>query len=95
MLFRSLVHRDIKPQNVLISLGLASVASRHVYLTDFGLMKEKEAGREVTTEGQFVGTIDSWRPSRWRVVPSTAAPTSTHSGACFTSALPEPFPSYE
>ena len=61
---QGLVHRDIKPQNVLISLGLASVASRHVYLTDFGLMKEKEAGREVTTEGQFVGTIDYVAPEQ-------------------------------
>jgi serine/threonine protein kinase len=90
---QGLVHRDIKPQNVLISMGPASVASRHVYLTDFGLMKEKEAGREVTAEGQFVGTIDYVAPSRWRVVLSTVAPTSTRLVACCTSALPEPFPS--
>ena len=45
-----LVHRDVKPANVLIENG-----TRHVFLTDFGLAKTS-ASTGFTRTGSFVGT---------------------------------------
>ncbi len=46
---QSIVHRDIKPQNLLLS------ASNVVKLTDFGLARSHES-RDITVTGFFVGT---------------------------------------
>jgi len=44
------VHRDLKPQNILID------RSDHVYVSDFGLAKSLEGDLSMTRTGQFLGT---------------------------------------
>lgn len=51
-----LVHRDIKPGNILISRSGASEFREHAYLTDFGVSKYTGSESDFTRTGQFVGT---------------------------------------
>jgi serine/threonine-protein kinase len=50
-----IVHRDVKPANVLIDPGA------QVYLGDFGLARDPE-GEALTAPGQVLGTIDYMAP---------------------------------
>jgi serine/threonine protein kinase len=54
---RGLVHRDVKPGNVLVT------ESDHVYLTDFGLTKRADA-KGMTQTGMIVGTVDYIAPEQ-------------------------------
>ena len=58
---RGLVHRDIKPGNVMIE---RREEGEHVYLTDFGLARHVEATSGVTATGAFVGTLDYVAPEQ-------------------------------
>ena len=59
---RGLVHRDVKPANVLIATS-ADEGDEHVYLTDFGIAQRTES-RGMTRTGVLVGTIDYMAPER-------------------------------
>src|SRR5687767_7688451 len=53
-----LVHRDVKPANVLLS-------KEHAYLADFGLSQAMGTDARLTTTGQWIGTVDFMAPEQF------------------------------
>jgi CheY-like chemotaxis protein/predicted Ser/Thr protein kinase len=69
-----LIHRDVKPANVLI-------AGRTAFLTDFGLTKQLDGGAQLTRPGDVVGSIHYVAPEQIEGAQVTAR-TDVYSLAC-------------
>jgi tRNA A-37 threonylcarbamoyl transferase component Bud32 len=53
-----IVHRDVKPQNILVEVGAAAK------VTDFGIARSLEAEEELTQSGTVLGTSDYLAPEQ-------------------------------
>ncbi|HWO15811.1 MAG TPA: serine/threonine-protein kinase [Solirubrobacterales bacterium] len=56
-----LVHRDVKPANVLLS---GDEGAEHAYITDFGVARNVATNSGITQTGRFVGTLDYVAPEQ-------------------------------
>lgn len=56
-----LVHRDVKPANVLLS---SAGGEDHAYITDFGVARNVATESGLTQTGRFVGTLDYVAPEQ-------------------------------
>jgi serine/threonine-protein kinase len=60
-----LVHRDVKPANVL-------VAGEQAYLSDFGITRVQASDTRITDSGNWIGTVDFMAPEHLRGEPTDA-----------------------
>jgi streptogramin lyase len=76
-----LIHRDVKPGNVLIAPPSTPGRPDRVYLSDFGLTKRAASDSGVTGTGQFVGTLEYAAPEQFEGKPLDAR-TDVYSLGC-------------
>ncbi len=58
-----LVHRDVKPANVIVEGGLSDAEST-AFLTDFGLAKAMASTAGLTATGEVIGSVDYMAPEQ-------------------------------
>jgi YVTN family beta-propeller protein len=61
-----LLHRDVKPGNIMLESRRSLGGRERVFLTDFGLVKRLESNTKFTRTGHLVGTLDYTAPEVFR-----------------------------
>src|SRR5213076_1941839 len=76
-----LIHRDVKPGNILLNPRSETSGVDRVYLSDFGLTNRATSDSGITATGQFVGTLDYAAPEQFQGKPLDAR-TDVYSLGC-------------
>ncbi|MGH3247321.1 MAG: serine/threonine-protein kinase, partial [Trebonia sp.] len=78
---RGLVHRDVKPGNLLIAQGIDDGDPDHVYLADFGITKYVGGRTGLTVAGTLLGTVHYTSPETIRET-TVLGPADQYSLGC-------------
>src|SRR5690606_3767645 len=86
---RGVVHRDLKPDNVLLAQHVPADTIPHVRITDFGIAKISSGhlGDRLTRTGAFVGTPEFAAPEQFEGQNPSAATDVFAAGGLFVYLL--------